>query len=63
MIWFYTAVAQASVVGIKCPHCGHVQARARQRKESSMRCRSCFKEFSRAEVEAQYAQSKRCAKW
>lgn len=54
MLWFSAAVS-ASVVGIKCPRCRRVEARARPRGSSSfMRCRACGQTFSRAQGEALY---------
>lgn len=54
MVGIIAIVSGASVVGVKCPNCGEVQARARRPLETSIRCRACGKAFSQMEGRALY---------
>jgi transposase-like protein len=43
----YTAAVRATVIELKCPHCGFLQARARKPARSIYACKKCHKRFTR----------------
>jgi transposase-like protein len=47
-----SAVAAASLIRLRCPHCDAVQARPRKPKGSRYACKVCRKRFVREEGEA-----------
>ena len=55
---FAAGAIGAFILGLKCPHCGKVQARARRPRDRPIRCRACRKTFSRAEGEVLYREWK-----
>ena len=58
MIWVAAAAAGANIIGLKCPHCGEVQARSRMARDIPICCRVCDKTFSRTAGEARYREWK-----
>ena len=43
----YSAAARAALLALKCPYCGHAQARVRKPKGAIYACQKCHRRFSR----------------
>ena len=46
----YSAAIRATVVELKCPHCGFLQTRARKPAKSIYACKQCHKRFTREQL-------------
>jgi transposase-like protein len=43
---FLASASAAAIVGLRCPHCAHVQARARGEAGAKYACKACGREFT-----------------
>jgi DNA-directed RNA polymerase subunit RPC12/RpoP len=55
----FGGASRGAVLELRCPHCGVVQARAREKAGTTYRCRECKREFTREEGLAKAADAKR----
>jgi DNA-directed RNA polymerase subunit RPC12/RpoP len=58
LVPIFGGASRAAVLELRCPHCGVVQARAREKEGTSYRCRECHREFTREEGLAKAAGAK-----
>ncbi|HSO38110.1 MAG TPA: hypothetical protein VLT33_36530 [Labilithrix sp.] len=55
----FAGASRGAVFALRCPHCGTVQARAREKEGTSYACKHCRKTFTREEGLASAAQAAR----
>jgi transposase-like protein len=55
----FGGASRGAVVALRCPHCGVVQARAREKEGTSYVCKHCRKSFTREEGLASAAEAAR----
>jgi len=53
----FSGASRGAVLALECPHCGVLQARAREKEGTTYRCRDCKREFTREEGLAKAAAS------
>jgi transposase-like protein len=53
----FSGASRGAVLELQCPHCGVVQARAREKAGTSYQCRECKRDFTREEGLAKVAES------
>jgi transposase-like protein len=53
----FGAASRGAVLELRCPHCGIVQARAREKADVNYRCKSCHRPFTRDEGLAKAAEA------
>jgi transposase-like protein len=49
----HSAAIRATIIELKCPHCGFAQARARKPAKSIYACKRCHKRFTREQAAKQ----------
>jgi hypothetical protein len=49
--------SRGAVIGLRCPHCGVLQARAREKAGTLYQCRECRRSFTREEGLAKAAEA------
>jgi transposase-like protein len=53
MVHFLASSARSAIVALRCPACGHVQARARKKRGERYACKSCHRLFTLEEGQQQ----------
>ena len=53
----FGGASRGAILELQCPHCGVVQARAREKAGTTFQCRECKLEFTREEGLAKAAES------
>jgi transposase-like protein len=53
----FGAASRGAVLELRCPHCGIVQARARDKADVTYRCKSCHRPFTREQGLAKAAEA------